>query len=438
MFWETEGGIARIIAQSNAKLSAIRVGAVVFLVLFTACADRERLNPLDPLNPQTKGRPTGVEVISKKDRVILSWDRIEVQGLVGYNIYRKSAQDSSFSKTGFCASTVTVFEDTDVRYDLEYGYQVSAVTSNYESFPSAPVFITPGPTYYWVADTYNGQIVKLTHDARHVIFRSSMIGYPYSIASYPGDGSAWVADVLSEEVIKISADGDFVQWVYGFSQPVDVAVDPADGSVWVADDWSGSITKLNSFGNRDFDVSFFPQPTSLSVDRRDRGCWLVERGRKVANILPYQSAMELSIPFVSPQAVAVTTDGSLWVADSSAVHKLLPPYQRIALSVPSFYFAYRVAVGEKTGSCWVLDIGGSGRLVKLSSQGEIEFELSGFSGARSLTVSPYDEGCLICDTGNDRVVKVSAEGEVVAETGGFYRPFDGDVEYQPFPVSKRQ
>ena len=65
----------------------------LFIAILTfggwGCSNRERLNPLDPRNPDTLGRPTGLRVTSNRHRVTLSWEFVEHANVLGISVWRR-------------------------------------------------------------------------------------------------------------------------------------------------------------------------------------------------------------------------------------------------------------------------------------------------------------------------------------------------------------
>ena len=56
--------------------------------IFLGCSNREPLNPLDPNNPFTGGKPTGLSLIPIQNTVQILWDPIDLIDINNYTIYR--------------------------------------------------------------------------------------------------------------------------------------------------------------------------------------------------------------------------------------------------------------------------------------------------------------------------------------------------------------
>ena len=179
---------------------------LISITLLIHCNDRKRLNPLDPQNPDTKGKPTGLRILSEFDTITLRWNSVNVDGLVGYHIYRKLAETSSYQLIHLAPADSNIFYDRHVTYNNTYTYKVSVVTSTYESQPSDSLSITPGPTVIWVADADNRRIIKISHDGLHEIERIAVTGLPWDIYITSDDRSIWFSDVLFGDIYRIQGE----------------------------------------------------------------------------------------------------------------------------------------------------------------------------------------------------------------------------------------
>jgi len=107
-------------------------------ILVTLSCERERINPLDPENPNSDAvvlpPPTGLKAIPDYGTVILTWDA--VTDAVRYQIYRDDEQITT--------NETTNYEDTGLTPGQEYKYQVASVhSSGLGGHKSDPVYATP-------------------------------------------------------------------------------------------------------------------------------------------------------------------------------------------------------------------------------------------------------------------------------------------------------
>ncbi|MFQ5824236.1 MAG: hypothetical protein ACE5JB_09295 [bacterium] len=397
------------------------IGILYSISILGACVDRDRINPIDPQNPDTHGKLPGVKIFSVKDTVFLSWDLINLKDINGYRIYRKSNLETNFMPIALVPSTVNTFKDTNVNFGVEYSYQVSAVGPTFESERSDEITIRPGPTFNWVGDNFGRQIIKLTHDAQHEIFRVSGFITPFDIESNTITNEVWVINLISSftgEVIKVSPDGKKKNPIIPFTMPFDMALDMRSGSIWVADTHDDLVVKLDSTGDALFSINSFSNPVSVSVDQRTGDCWVADNQLELISKIEFDgSQIENShVNFNAVQSLIVnSSDGSVWVADSSRAIKLDQKGELALELAERFKYAFKIAINENTGEIWVLNLMSQfnkSTVSKFTPQGQKLFEIDGFTVPEDLSINLYDNSCLVADTQNDRIVRVSAEGDI--------------------------
>lgn len=402
------------------------------------CSDRKHANPLDPQNPDTGGKPVGLKIYSEFDTIVLSWNRISVNGLMGYNIYRKISGDTSFSVVYLTPADSAQFFDRHVTYNLKHTYQISALTSGYESPKSDSVSIVPGPTNIWVTDAYNRRIIKISHDGLHEISRISVDGYPWDIALDTNDRSIWYGDVLWGWVYHVKNDN----WTYYSSptswwEPVDLMFDQEREILWVADEQGKIIRILTTFADslQEIDNVVFKTPFSIAINRQTGYCWMADpQSKNVFRISDDGKTIKMiNVSFVRPMAVAVNSmDGSCWVADSSRIVKLLSDGSFSFSFEGQLQYAYTLEVNQNTGELWVVDFGitsNDSRLIKFDEHGNKLFQITGFNFPKAIAINLDDNGCVVADTENGRVVRVSSRGEILSEIGNYYYPRGIAIEY---------
>jgi len=409
----------------------VSIGLIIFASVW-GCAERQRLNPLDPLNPRTKGRITGLWVVSEYRRVKLGWDAIYVKDFLGYNILRRSAGEA-YQVIARVAPDSSSFVDTNVEYGVTYFYRVSAVTAYMESPPSDSVVITPGPSFHWVSYGDEGRVTKLTSDARHVLYQTYGLGFPFAIGVDVAGRGVWVVDYFLGYVHRLSAQGKLLFSVGGFRKPRDVAVDTIHHEVWIADTGNQRIVKVDSSGRGIFQVVGFRNPVAVDVHQASGTCWVADpRLGAVVSISRDGSLIQNFTNFLAPRDLSVyQKDGSLWVADSLQVVRMSP--SGVFLSISShFEQVVRLAVDQQRGDSWLIERtrGDEGdRIHRLAADGSRVLAVSHFSNPQSLSVDRFDGSCLVADTRNYRVVKLSADGQVMAEWKNGGRPWWVQVGY---------
>ena len=98
-------------------LTHCRIGLICSILCFVwGCSQRDRLNPLDPKNPDTEGKPVGVTILSDQDDVTVSWVNQSFEDILGFNIYRRQ-EGEDFESIGVASVSASSFTDSDLEYD---------------------------------------------------------------------------------------------------------------------------------------------------------------------------------------------------------------------------------------------------------------------------------------------------------------------------------
>ena len=87
----------------------------ILSILLLSCSDREPLNPLDPDNPNTEGKPTGLHLLPIQKAVQIAWDPVDVTGLAHYSVFRENTGETSTLLANVSAE-LTSYLDTSVHY----------------------------------------------------------------------------------------------------------------------------------------------------------------------------------------------------------------------------------------------------------------------------------------------------------------------------------
>lgn len=393
-------------------------GLMIIFITLSGCADRKRDNPLDPSNSATNGKPVGIDITSIGQKTILTWNKIDVDDLIGVRVLRQTKSDSSLYEIALVKNR-SHYEDLNVNFGITYTYRVQIITETYQSPLSDQVTITPGPSSIWVTTGSGGSVFKLTHDASHLLFESSLYLYPLGITPLGYNNGVLVSDFFLNQVVRVSDNGQPITWLSGFISPTEIEYDSRRAHFWVVENDLGRIFLSDTLGNSNLKLTNLQSSTSISVDDITGNCWIADPvGKKVGLIKVDGSAVQSFSGFFRPEGVSVNRlNGTCWVADSSRLVKLDQSGNK-TLIVDGFQEAIRVAVNEKSGECWAIDWSpdkDGSKIVKISDRGEKIFEILGFYNPLSLDVDLYDGSCLVADTYNFRIVKISADGETIGQ-----------------------
>ncbi len=405
--------------------------------LGVACTERSRSNPLDPQNPQTGGKPTGLRVISELDTIRLSWNRLLLQDLSGFNVYRKLPNESDFTLLGQTTAQSNSYQDLSDRFGVLHSYRITARVGNLETPPSDEVTTTPGPTIVWVADIDSRAVIKLTHDGQHEILRSRAFLNPWRLRVDERRGNVWVLDDLTGDFGHLDQKGQLLGVHEKFFDAVGLALDPEDGSVWVAENAEHSLSRFDSNGKLLARVDSLPELAALAFNPHLQELWaLTNAGEQLLRVEKNSARItrvELQPSWNGPVgdlAIRATT-GEAWIAAGDRVVRLDEHGKVAFVSPDEFRYAIRVALDQASGACWMITDSRQYRndssVFRFAAHGTIELKVEGFGRPQSLAVNPYDASCYVLDTLHGRLVRISAAGQLTNGYTNFLAPIDIDI-----------
>ena len=407
----------------------------VFIFIF--CAERKRLNPLDPQNKETEGKPQGLRVYSELNQVFLSWKPVDVKNILGYRVYRKAAFEDDFQPIYVTPQDSSEYVDKNVQYEIRYTYRITVLGEDFESNPSDTVSIIPGPTSIWFTDLYGRNLIRLTHDCRHEIERIPVDGYPWALAIEKSYQQLWYTDVLFNRVLRVNLNTrqQFIVTNLNYSDPVDVEIDHQHGRVWVADEDSGKVIVFRDDGLKLSEIAGFQRISDIDICDTDGYCWVVDsRTKKVTQIRSdYRIGIDLK-DLESPTRIAIDqTTCELWVIDKGSIKKLNRLGKKILTINSGFNYPWNLAVDAETGNCWVLDWGdqsSNSRLICFASDGSRLVEVAGFSYPETIIINPYDHGCIVADSGSGKIIKISETGIILSQSTEYFYPYGLAIIYR--------
>ena len=408
-----------------------------FLLLFNACSDRKRTNPLDPQNPETKGKPVGLYIYAEEHRVTLGWKPLSLKGITAINVYKRSQADSEFVRVDQVDPQYNEYMDYSVEYGVKYQYYITVSAGNYESPPSKILSITPGPTYTWVADIQSGYVTKLTHDLSVHLFNFGTVNYPTLVSVSPRERMAWVYSRFSNRLYKVDSRGGMDMVLTNFPDIRDMEVDTTLKDLWISQPYKGKVQRIQSNGVINMVSTVLSHPTAIAIDQFRHRCWLIdEKSRRVVR-LTFNGRLGIVAQenFIAPKDIAVNSvTGDLWIADSTRVIKLDYLGAPTGIMSRNFYYARYLAIDSKRNSCWVVDMeppNHPASLLKLDENGRVLFKLTEFGNPKYIAVNEWDGSCLLADTGYgySGLWKISPDGSKIEYVDDFILPSCIAIEY---------
>ena len=397
---------------------------IIFVCLFLYCIDRERLNPIDPQNPETAGRLHGLRIYSEYDRAILQWKQFQSNGIQGYRIYRKQYLDLTFNPIHLVPSDSNQYIDQGLVYNKKYNYFITVLGGDFETASSDTVSIIPGPTIIWATDVYNRRILKISHDGAHEIKQIPVDGYPWALAYDNENSVLWYTDVFLNRVYNIKSQTYEIVLDISYGEPIDMVLDKFNDRVWVADETQGKIFVFNRQGEKIGEMDGFEKPVSIDCHLNDGFCWVADS--KDGSITKISNALQTVVQIedlYNPTSVSVDQlTGDCWVADSSRILKYdMKGKLRLTIEPQANFLRY-LAVDSELGHCWILDFNFyayQSRLFCFNNNGDKLLELSGLSWPENLKVNPFDHSCIVTDSGAGRILKISSDGTIIGQVTGY-------------------
>ena len=214
-------------------MKIIRITTSITLTyLILSCSDRKPLNPLDPNNPYTGGKPTGLSLIPVQNTVNVLWDPVDINDLTFYVIYRGTLE-SDMVKLGEVVPDSTSFLDTSVSFYETYTYALEVHTETDISSRSDTVQVTVGPFNIYVADFWDNSVRMISWDCNHLI-TTRYVSSPRKISLRRIDNRFCVADYYDRSLLLISTDLIDIESVPLPDYPLDLDVNQDQGMVHVA------------------------------------------------------------------------------------------------------------------------------------------------------------------------------------------------------------
>jgi DNA-binding beta-propeller fold protein YncE len=399
---------------------------LALLLLTAGCGERQRLNPFDPSNPVTGGRPPGFEALATDQVVTLKWLPTVSPGLRGYELFRRVAGETTFTQiSGLLSPSLTATGDFGVQDGVDRTYRLYYVFAQGSGGLPAEDVATPGPLQPWIAD-FSGGAFRMTADGRHILTEDNTALGPTAIVADVGGGVVWISDSFGGQVIVYTpSTGDHVL-ITAVETPSALAIDPLDGTAWVCDESLNEMLHFNPNGSVASPqvLGGLQQPEGVAIDPTDRSLWVAERfGNRVRHYSALGSPLGAAT-LGAPSRVAVdsATHGAWSTSfDNGKVYVMSNTFSIID-SVGGFQGPIGVAVDARRGLIWVADAF-AGQVVALHRDKTEAFRIGGLPEVREIAIDLASGEAWVTVPGVSQVVRISPTGSLIRHTGGFGRPY---------------
>ena len=405
--------------------AGLRVLILIGLATLVGCGERQRLNPFDPANPITGGRPAGFQALAGDGLVRLEWSYVAADGLLGYELFRRAPGDPGFTQIGgLIPAAVTQTGDFGLPNGVDYTYQLYFVLDRGLGGSPAQDVAMPGPLVPWVADN-GGAAVGLTADGRRVATRDPGYSGPTAVAADPALGLVWISDTAGGLLSIYSPSGATHVNVTTMATPASIALDPADGTAWVCDPNDDAVYHFQTNGTpaTPAALTLIANPLDVATDPLDRSVWVCERdGNRVRHYDRTGAALG-SVDLSAPSRVAVDSITHAAWATSFTLGKVysisnVPAVRDSAVGLGG---PIGIAVDPRRGRIWVADAAGN-RVVALGRNAAVEFQVSTPGEPREVAVDLATGNAWVTLASAGKVIQISPAGVAFRSVGGIARP----------------
>jgi DNA-binding beta-propeller fold protein YncE len=410
------------------------------LPLLAGCSERARLNPFDPANPATGGRPAGFEALADNQSVRLQWQPTPAPGLVGFQVFRLAPGETDYRPlTGVLPPTASSQADFGLLNGAEHCYRLYFVFADGLGGRPAEDLATPGPLRPWVADFQGRTVTRLSADGRHVVESFAPAGGadPVAVDVNPADGRLWAVGPDGDVLVYDPVTGRSTVIGSGLGTLVAVVVDRRDGSGWVADATNGNLFHFLPTGQPASppELTGLQYPGSLALDRSNRSLWVVEQDGNRVRRYTADGALAATASVSKPLRVAVDSiTHQAWVTSLllGQVVRISPggtPLDTLTAAAGPI----GIAVDALRRRIWVADAAGN-QVVAFSPDGTVQFRIAGLSEAREIAVDGTTGEAWVTLTAAGAVARLSPAGRELLRVGGLAGPWGivlDDVSARP-------
>lgn len=420
-------------------MKRLTISTIIGLLLLCGCSSREHKNPFDPLNPETKGAPTGLGISSNRDTIIFRWNPMEVDDLEEYIVYSSNGNNPLryFQNVG-AANNQLVLVRCD--YDIRYNFAVKAITKYDEGPLSDSVSIIPGPYNLLLTDYYDYTLKRLSYDGNQV-YRITEINSPIALAADYERGLIFVASYWQRTIFYLNRAFEITRSVELNNQPVDMSYDAHTNRLFILEKGENRLSVYSRDGNLLERVALPLEcnlQTKMALDVVSNTVWIASQ--KDATVIavdfsnperPVRNIAEIAIS--SKVDVSPVTDGC-WVATDSGVVQITASgncsffkteYHITDISVnpnngDCYYVGYR-----RSDNCWV-----AGRLRFGMQITDEELLKQNYPWLYAIQVMPgaSDAGFFVMQANTWRLLRFDANGQKIGELPEYSAQLDFFLE----------
>jgi hypothetical protein len=409
------------------------------LFLLSSCTERGYDNPFDPRG--TSDPPLSLSVNSDDNNTIeLSWhwQSIPVTDYSGFRIYR-SIDNVNFSQISEVPKGQFSYTDTSVQQYSWFYYKISVYGPLVESELSQSQKIYLGQGFYWILSSYGFWVRKVSYDLQRSM-RNYYTTYPCEEWAVSFEDSlinlAYIR--FSNGVSQLNLQKGIEDFYFSedLNSPIDVEYDEALDRMYVLDvNGENQDDQIFVIKNKILERKIIlPIENYLKLYLSNQKNSLVILGETKYYELSTTSSAIIDSVLFSPGFLGQdmdVSDDSIYVLTFSKQTSMSKIYKTDfqdnvtdSLLVPGHF--YRITKNRNSPQYLLaeeLDLAPD-KLVKLSSHGARQFELSGFEYIEQIGLNPYDNTIVVVDRFRDQLVLLDNNGNEISrsKTNSFYDP----------------
>ena len=394
--------------------------ALACALALAGCSQRERANPLDPQNPDSRGAPTGFNAIAGFLAVRLNWDPQPDLSIDGFVLFRLAAGDSLYRPiSSLLPPRSSTFLDTGVPNHAETRYRIYFVVEGERAAAASEDVATPGPVRGWAVDA-DGRLLQISPDTRDVARTVRGFGSPASLAVTPNAGLVWVSDGFEGTLWRFDPTTLNSLPLRGLGTPFTLALDPVDESAWVCD-LAGIVRHYDPSGlpGAPASLPLLLEPAGVATNPADRSVWVVERSGQRVRHFSRDGAPLGSRAISLPSRVAVDSlTGHAWVTSLSTgwVWHVTPSMQ--VLDSTQLQGPIGVTVDPRRRTVWVVDAAGDALVALDATNGARRGSFAAPGEPRDVSVDLASGEPWVAARVAHTVYRFSPAGVRLAQVGG--------------------
>ncbi len=307
-------------------------------------------------------------------------------------------------------------------------------------FCAAMLYILGAPaSYVWVMDEGNflneTYLVKMCPDGTRLL--EVQFGQSGAIGIDPIANVVWAPEMQDidrinyDQIVKIDSNGNILNRFQGHRTSL-LAVDPNDGSVWTSnpeiEPSKELIAKVDSNGKIILRVGGFSSVSAIALDPRDGSVWVADGfAHRLTHLNTDRERLfeATTEGFFSntPHQIAVNPEnGEVWYGGMSGKITKLSADGQILAEIGGFDRPVAVAIDPFTHNVWVADftLTELGAVLKLDSDGKLVFAVAMPSHPHIVGINPFDKTVWVGIEGE--IIKFYDNGEISARLGDFNKP----------------